>query len=74
MATGADSNGSGMAVLLELLAIFSQLYAQSQRAHYNLVFALTAGGQFNYQGSRSFIDDFNERYSGIIRYEYEDWE
>ena len=64
LTTGADSNGSGMAVLLELLAIFSRLYAiPSHRARFNLVFVLSAGGKFSYQGSRSFIDDFNERYS-----------
>jgi hypothetical protein len=56
-----------MAVLLELLAIFGRLYAiPSHRARFNLVFVLSAGGKFSYQGSRSFIDDFNERYSGTI--------
>ncbi|KAI3420399.1 hypothetical protein GPALN_003698 [Globodera pallida] len=64
LAVGTDSNGSGIAVLLELLTIFSQLYAlPSHEARYNLVFVLSAGGKFSYQGSRSFIDDFNERHS-----------
>ncbi|KAL3123819.1 hypothetical protein niasHT_010032 [Heterodera trifolii] len=61
---GSDSNGSGTAVLLELLAILSQIYSlPSHKARYNLVFVLSAGGKFSYQGSRSFIDDFNERHS-----------
>uniref|UniRef100_A0A914HV22 BOS complex subunit NCLN n=1 Tax=Globodera rostochiensis TaxID=31243 RepID=A0A914HV22_GLORO len=64
LAVGTDSNGSGIAVLLELLTLFSQLYSlPSHEARYNLVFVLSAGGKFSYQGSRSFIDDFNERHS-----------
>lgn len=65
ISTGSDSNGSGVAVLLELLNIFSQLYfLPSHKARYNLVFVFSAGGKFSYQGSRNFIDDFNERFSG----------
>ncbi|KAF7634909.1 Peptidase_M28 domain-containing protein [Meloidogyne graminicola] len=61
---GSDSNGSGVAVLLELLRIFNYLYSlPSHNARYNLVFVLSAGGKFSFQGSRSFIDDFNEKYS-----------
>ncbi|KAL7074075.1 hypothetical protein ACQ4LE_006710 [Meloidogyne hapla] len=64
LTVGSDSNGSGIAILLELLAIFHQLYSlPSHRARYNLVFVLSAAGKFSFQGSRNFIDDFNEKYS-----------
>uniref|UniRef100_A0A914M9B3 BOS complex subunit NCLN n=1 Tax=Meloidogyne incognita TaxID=6306 RepID=A0A914M9B3_MELIC len=64
LTTGSDSNGSGVAILLELLAIFHQLYSlPSHGARYNLVFVLSAAGKFSFQGSRNFIDDFNEKHS-----------
>nr|CAD2127533.1 unnamed protein product [Meloidogyne enterolobii] len=64
LTTGSDSNGSGVAILLELLAIFYQLYSlPSHGARYNLVFVLSAAGKFSFQGSRNFIDDFNEKHS-----------
>lgn len=66
LTTGSDSNGSGVAILLELLAIFHQLYSlPSHGARYNLVFVLSAAGKFSFQGSRNFIDDFNEKHSGL---------
>uniref|UniRef100_A0A915NUD3 BOS complex subunit NCLN n=2 Tax=Meloidogyne TaxID=189290 RepID=A0A915NUD3_9BILA len=64
LTTGSDSNGSGVAILLELLAIFHHLYSlPSHAARYNLVFVLSAAGKFSFQGSRNFIDDFNEKHS-----------
>ncbi|VDL61780.1 unnamed protein product [Nippostrongylus brasiliensis] len=58
-AVGADSNGSGVVVLLELLAIFRKLYDKaSTRPPFNLVFVWTAAGKYNYQGARQFIEDF----------------
>ncbi|XP_075536169.1 BOS complex subunit ncln [Dermacentor variabilis] len=55
---GADSNGSGVAALLELARLFSRLYTNS-RTHpqFNLVFLISAGGKFNYHGTKKWIED-----------------
>ncbi|CAI4230951.1 unnamed protein product [Auanema sp. JU1783] len=56
---GSDSNGSGIVALLELLAVFNKFYENaSTRPPYNLIFAWTAAGKYNFQGSRSLIDGF----------------
>ncbi|XP_065836706.1 BOS complex subunit ncln-like [Oscarella lobularis] len=63
---GADSNGSGVAALLELARLFSRLYADSRtQAQYNLLFFLSGGGAFNYQGTRKWIEDY-EANEGIL--------
>jgi len=58
LATGADSNGSGILALLELARLFSSLY-QSSRAHgkYNLLFVLTAAGHLQFGGARHWLDE-----------------
>ncbi|CAG0885200.1 unnamed protein product [Cyprideis torosa] len=55
---GADSNASGMAILLELIWIFSTLYSNS-RTHGkgNLLFFVSGGGKINYQGSKKWLED-----------------
>ncbi|KAL3997438.1 Peptidase M28 family protein [Acanthocheilonema viteae] len=58
LAIGADANGSGVAALLELLAIFSRFYgSNTMKPKYNMMFLLTAGGKFNYQGSRQWLEE-----------------
>lgn len=55
---GADSNGSGVAMLLELARIFSHLYANAQtHARVNLLFLLSGAGKLNYQGSKKWLED-----------------
>uniref|UniRef100_A0A8V1A9W5 Nicalin n=1 Tax=Gallus gallus TaxID=9031 RepID=A0A8V1A9W5_CHICK len=50
---GADSNGSGVSVLLELARLFSRLYTYRRtHAGYNLLFFASGGGKFNYQGTK----------------------
>uniref|UniRef100_A0A0M3HPJ1 BOS complex subunit NCLN n=1 Tax=Ascaris lumbricoides TaxID=6252 RepID=A0A0M3HPJ1_ASCLU len=62
LSTGSDSNGSGIATLIELLAIFSTFYSNATtKPKYNMIFLLTAGGKFNYQGSRQWIEDHIEK-------------
>ncbi|MFH4981745.1 hypothetical protein AB6A40_008454 [Gnathostoma spinigerum] len=62
LSKGSDSNGSGVVVLLELLAIFSRFYANvNARPKYNMVFIFSSGGKFNYQGSRQWIEDHIEK-------------
>jgi Zn-dependent M28 family amino/carboxypeptidase len=51
MATGVDSNGSGVVGVLELARIFSKLYADAKtKGRYNVVFVLTSAGSLNYIG------------------------
>lgn len=58
LSVGADSNGSGVIALLELARLFSKLYTNSRtHAKYNLIFLLSGGGKFNYQGTKRWIED-----------------
>ncbi|PIK38191.1 hypothetical protein BSL78_24969 [Apostichopus japonicus] len=55
---GVDSNGSGVAAFMELVRLFSRLYTNSRtHAKYNLLFFLSGGGKFNYQGTKRWIED-----------------
>ncbi|XP_071449388.1 BOS complex subunit NCLN [Hetaerina americana] len=55
---GADSNASGVALLLELARLFSHLYSHPRsHPHVNLLFLLSSAGKFNFQGSKRWLED-----------------
>ncbi|XP_068175077.1 BOS complex subunit ncln isoform X3 [Antennarius striatus] len=55
---GADSNASGVSMLLELARLFSKLYTYKRtHAGYNLLFFVSGGGKFNYQGTKRWLED-----------------
>lgn len=50
---GSDSNGSGVVALLEIARLFSILYSNPKtQGSYNILFALTSGGPYNYNGTQ----------------------
>lgn len=58
LAFGGDSNGSGVAALLEAARVLSRLYrSQHTIPHTNLLFLLSGGGYLNYQGSKRFLEE-----------------
>ncbi|XP_063810568.1 BOS complex subunit NCLN-like [Pseudophryne corroboree] len=70
LAYGADSNGSGVSVLLEIIRLFHLLYNNPQsRARYNLLFSLTGGGKFNYLGSKRWIEEHLDRSETSVLHE-----
>lgn len=53
---GSDSNGSGIVALLEIARLFSLLYSNPKtRGGYNLLFGLTSGGPYNYNGTHKVL-------------------
>ncbi|CAG7838339.1 unnamed protein product [Allacma fusca] len=60
---GGDANGSGSVALLELARLFSHLYSgrgssgKSGRQYSSLLFLLSGGGHFNYQGTQKYLED-----------------
>ncbi|KAG0495035.1 hypothetical protein HPP92_006029 [Vanilla planifolia] len=69
LSVGSDSNGSGVAVLLEIARLFSCLYSNSKtRGRYNLLFGLTSGGPYNYNGTLKWLKSFDQRLRESIDY------
>ncbi|CAG0920330.1 unnamed protein product [Notodromas monacha] len=55
---GADSNGSGVAMLLELMRLLSLLGQSSrEQPRVNVQFLFSGGGKLNFQGSRRWLED-----------------
>ncbi|CAG0897859.1 unnamed protein product [Darwinula stevensoni] len=55
---GVDSNGSGAAMLLELVRLFSHAFEDmGKRAPANILFLLSGGGKLNFQGTRRWLED-----------------
>jgi hypothetical protein len=55
--------------LLELARLFSRLYANPKtRGPYNLLFGLTAGGPYNYNGTNKWLRNFDQRIRESMEY------
>ncbi|GMR53222.1 hypothetical protein PMAYCL1PPCAC_23417, partial [Pristionchus mayeri] len=64
LGVGSDSNGSGMVALLELLSVFKRFYdSAATKPNNHMIFAWTAAGKHNYQGSAAFLAEMQEKYA-----------
>lgn len=69
LSVGSDSNGSGVVTLLEIARLFSLLYSNPRtRGRYNLLFGLTSGGPYNYNGTHKWLRSFDQRVHESIDY------
>ncbi|CAN7100486.1 hypothetical protein HID58_022646 [Brassica napus] len=69
LSVGSDSNGSGVVALLEVARLFSTLYSNPKtRGRYNLLFALTSGGPYNYEGTQKWLKSLDQRMRESIDY------
>ncbi|GLJ54089.1 hypothetical protein SUGI_1158170, partial [Cryptomeria japonica] len=69
LSVGTDSNGSGTVAILELARLFSRLYSNPKtRGRYNLLFGLTSGGPYNYNGTFKWLGSFDQRLKESIDY------
>ncbi|KAF2321599.1 hypothetical protein GH714_000583 [Hevea brasiliensis] len=69
LSVGTDSNGSGVVALLEIARLFSLLYSNPKtRGRYNLLFGLTSGGPYNYNGTQKWLRSFDQRLRESIDY------
>lgn len=69
LSVGSDSNGSGVVALLEIARLFSLLYSNPKtRGRYNLLFGLTSGGPYNYNGTQKWLQSFDQRLRENIDY------
>ncbi|CAN6444960.1 unnamed protein product [Victoria cruziana] len=69
LSVGSDSNGSGVVALLEIARLFSRLYSNAKtRGRFNLLFGLTSGGPYNYNGTMKWVRSFDQRIRESIDY------
>ncbi|KAJ7981200.1 Nicalin [Quillaja saponaria] len=69
LSVGSDSNGSGVVALLEIARLFSLLYSNPKtRGRYNLLFGLTSGGPYNYNGTQKWLRSFDQRLRESVDY------
>nr|XP_043609577.1 nicalin-1 [Erigeron canadensis] len=69
LSVGTDSNGSGVVALLEIARLFSILYSNpNTRGRYNILFGLTSGGPYNYNGTQKWLRSFDQRLRESIDY------
>ncbi|KAL6499733.1 hypothetical protein OROGR_027643 [Orobanche gracilis] len=69
LSVGSDSSGSSVVALLETARLFSMLYSNPKtRGKYNLLFALTSGGPYNYNGTHKWLRNMDQRMRETIDY------
>lgn len=69
LSVGSDSNGSGAVALLEIARLFSRLYSDPKtRGRYNILFGLTSGGPYNYNGTMKWLRSLDQRVRESIDY------
>ncbi|KAF6169218.1 hypothetical protein GIB67_013648 [Kingdonia uniflora] len=69
LSVGSDSTGSGVVALLEISRLFSRLYSNPKtRGRYNLLFGLTSGGPYNYNGTHKWLRSLDQRVRESIDY------
>lgn len=62
LSQGAERSIAPSVMVLELSRIFSRLYSVSRtQSKYNILFILTSGGEFNYQGSKHWLKEADDR-------------
>ncbi|XP_056587580.1 nicalin-1-like [Triplophysa dalaica] len=62
LAYGADSNGSGVAMLLELVRLFQRLYSDPRsQPPYHLLFTLSGAGKYNFLGTKRWLEENMDR-------------
>lgn len=58
LSKGSDSSASSVAAFFEIVRLFSKLYQNKQmQPKYNILFLLSGGGKFNFQGTKKWIDE-----------------
>ncbi|VDD76864.1 unnamed protein product [Mesocestoides corti] len=65
LAYGANANAAGVAVLLEVARILSQLTDSKNVPKFNVLFLLTGGGKLNFLGSKRWLEMISEDTAGI---------
>ncbi|KAF3663627.1 putative basic proline-rich protein-like [Capsicum annuum] len=69
LSVGSDNNGRSVVALLKIVRLFSVLYSNPKtRSRYNLLFGLTSGGLYNYNGTQKWLRSFEQRVYESIDY------
>lgn len=69
LAYSADASVSGTVTVLELARLFSKLYNNPRtQSKYNILFVLTSGGELNFQGSKHWLSEVDERSTKSIEF------
>jgi Zn-dependent M28 family amino/carboxypeptidase len=69
MATGLNTNGSGLVTLLELIRILSKFYENYESViKYDILFVLTSAGNLNFEGTQKLIDGLDPSISENLQY------
>lgn len=69
MPNGLNTNGSGVAVFLELIRILSKFYESYENViKHDILFVLTSGGALNYEGTQHFINTLDSAIAENLHY------